>query len=112
VFPFREQFFQLSAYYDSLLHELSHYSEPRLGWDGPSDIRELRAEISAPFITSQLGVPVLCDMNMLTNHRNHLGRWVAAMKKDPTLIFQVAADASEAAKYLVSVKIKPLSGVR
>lgn len=107
VFPFREQFIDgpggLIAYYDSLLHELAHYTEPRLGWDGPVEIRELRAEITAPFLTSQLGVPVFCDMEKLTNHRNYLPRWVTAMRQDPTLIFQIAADASKAAAYLLSL---------
>jgi antirestriction protein ArdC len=109
IFPFKEQFLfgpgGLVAYYDSLLHELSHFSEPRLGWDCSDEcVRELRAEITAPFITSQLGVPVFTEMKKLTNHRNYLPRWVRAMKDDPMLIFQVAADASAAAEYLLSLK--------
>jgi antirestriction protein ArdC len=107
VFPLREQFIYgpggLPGYYDSLFHELVHFSEPRLGWDGPADIRELRAEIAAPSLTARLGLPVLADMQMLRNHRNHLARWVKAMKEDPLLIFHVAADASEAVEYLVSL---------
>lgn len=106
VFPLKGQFIfgpgGLIAYFDSLLHEMAHYSEPRLGWDCSDEcVRELRAEITAPFLTAQLGVPVLTDMKKLTNHRNYLARWVKAMRNDPTLIFQVAADASEAAKYLL-----------
>jgi antirestriction protein ArdC len=107
VFPYKEQFVYgpggLVAYYDSLLHELAHYSEPRLGWDGPVEVRELRAEITAPFLTSQLGIPVLCDMQKIPNHRNYLARWIRAMKDDPTLIFNVTADASKAAAYLLSL---------
>ena len=107
VFPFMEQFVHgsggLVAYYDSLLHELAHYSEPRLGWDCSDNcVRELRAEMTAPFLASQLGVPVLCDMPKICNHGNHLDRWIKAMKEAPTLIFQAAADASEAAAYLLS----------
>lgn len=104
VFPFREQFFDLSAYYDSLFHELSHYSEPRLDWNGSSIIREWRAEIAAPFLASQLGIPVLADMKKLTNHCKHLDRWVRAMKEDPTLIFKVADAASECVAYLLSLR--------
>jgi antirestriction protein ArdC len=105
VFPLREQFIHgpggLPGYYDSLFHELVHYTEPRLGWDGPNDVRELRAEIAAPFMTAQLGLPVLADMQKLKNHRNHLARWVKAMHADPTLIFHVAADASQAVEFLL-----------
>jgi len=108
VFPFKEQFIHgpggLPAYYDSLCHELVHFSEPRLGWDGPDDIRELRAEIAAPFITSQLGIPVLCDIQKLRNHTNHLPRWIRAMRQDSTLIFNVASDASAAVEFLLSLK--------
>ena len=107
VFPEKWQFEQgpggLVAYYDSLFHELAHHTEPRLGWDGPSIVRELRSEIAAPFMTAQLGVPVLADMRKLPNHRKHLGRWVKAMKDDPDLIVHVTADASEAVEYLLSL---------
>ena len=75
----------------------------RLGWDGPVVVRELRAEIAPPFLTSQLGLPVLADMKKLTNHHNHLTRWVQAMHADPSLIFNVTADASEAVEYLLSL---------
>lgn len=116
VFPLKEQFLTgpggLPAYYDSLFHELAHYTEPRLGWDGPSVIRELRAEITAPFMASQLGLPVLCDMQKIRNHSKHLAHWVRAMKIDANLIFNVAAASSEAAHYLLSLArpaMKPTS---
>ena len=108
VFPLKEQFLNgpggLPGYFDSLLHELAHFSEPRLGWHGTSIVRELRAEIAAPFLTAQLGVGVLSDTKMLTNHRNHLSRWIKAMKHDPTLIFNVTADASKAVDYLLLLR--------
>lgn len=107
VFPLRQQFLTgpggLRGYYDSLFHELVHYSEPRLGWDCSDNcVRELRSEIAAPFLASQLGIPVLCEMHKLANHGKHLPRWIKAMENDPHLIFQVAADASKAVDYLLS----------
>jgi antirestriction protein ArdC len=108
VFPMRQQFVEgpggLPGYYDCLFHELAHFSEPRLGWEGTPDLRELRAEIAAPFMASQLGIPFLTDMKLLPNHGEHLARWVKAMKSNPTLIVQVAADASEAVAYLLSLR--------
>lgn len=108
VFPLKEQFVQgpggLVGYYDSLFHELVHFSQPRLDWQGPSEIRELHCEIAAPFMTAQLGIPVLSDMTKLTNHKKHLSRWVKGLKADPLLIFNVAEAASQAVEYLLSLK--------
>jgi antirestriction protein ArdC len=108
VFPQKEQFLTgpggLPGYYDSLFHELAHFSEPRLGWEGLAAVRELRAEIAAPFMASQLGIPVVTDMKMILNHGEHLARWITAMKADPTLIVQIAADASAAVAYLLSLR--------
>lgn len=109
IFPERWQFEQgpggIVAFWDSLFHEVAgHWTEPRLGWDGPSIVRELRAEIAAPFLASQLGLPVFCDMLKIRNHGKHLAHWIKAMRADPTLIFNVAADASEAVAFLLSLK--------
>jgi antirestriction protein ArdC len=108
VFPLRQQFLDgpggFPGYYDSIFHELAHFSEPRLCWERSDDIRELRAEIAAPFMASLLGVPILADMEKLRNHQKHLSRWVTAMRADPALIVNVAADASEAVAYLLSLR--------
>lgn len=108
IFPYRELFLAgpggLPAYFDSFFHELAHWSEPRLGFSADYPTCELRSEIAAPFLASRLGIPVLCDMDKLPNHRNHLARWITAMHDDPTLIFNVAADASEAVEYLLSLR--------
>jgi antirestriction protein ArdC len=66
-------------------------------------VAELRAEIAAPFLASQLGIPTLTSMDMLTNHRNHVGRWVEAMRGDPALIGRTADAASEAVQYLLAL---------
>jgi len=111
VFPLREQFLTcpggLPAYYDCLFHELAHFSEPRLGWEGSDDIRELRAELAAPMLASRLDIPTFCEMEKIRNHGKHLARWVQAMRADPTMIFRVAADASDAVDYLFSLPRSP-----
>jgi hypothetical protein len=53
---------------------------------------------------AQLGLPVFAEMKKLANHRKYLDRWVAAMKADPTLIFNVTHAASEAVEYLLSLR--------
>lgn len=108
VFPLKSQFLAgpggLVGYFDSLFHELIHATEPRLGWECSLNcIRELRSEMAAPLLASRLDIPVLCEMHKIANHRNHLGRWIAAMRDDPLLVFQIAADASQAVEYLLSL---------
>ena len=109
IFPQKWQFVQgpggIEAYYDSLFHELAgHWTEPRLSWTcWDNCVREFRSEMAAPFTTAELGLGVLSDMKKLTNHRKYLERWVKAMRADPTLIFNVTADASKAVAYLLSL---------
>jgi antirestriction protein ArdC len=109
IFPARWQFEHgpggIVGFCDSLFHEVAgHWTEPRIGFDGPALIREFRAEITAPFLASQLGIPVLCDMPKIRNHGKHLQRWIKAMRADPTLSFNVAEAASQAVAYLLSLK--------
>jgi antirestriction protein ArdC len=106
LFPLREQFEQgaggLPGYYDSLFHELVHRTEPRLGWRGNPALRELRAEIAAPFLAAQLGIPVLTDMSVLMNHSRYLPTWIKAIQHDPTVLVRTAENATEAVDYLRS----------
>jgi antirestriction protein ArdC len=105
VFPLREQF-ELGAgglpgYYDSIFHELMHWTEPRLSWRSSPVVCELRAEIGAPFLASQLRIPVFNDLTLLMNHRKYLSHWIKEMKKDPMLIVRIAAAASQAVDFLL-----------
>lgn len=106
VFPLKEQFQQgpggLTGYYDSLFHELMHWSEPRLGWKADYATNEFRAEIGSCLLASRLGLPSLTDPRMLLNHVHFLNKWVESMNEDDGLIFRVAASASEAADFLLS----------
>jgi antirestriction protein ArdC len=48
------------AYYETALHELCHWSEPRLGWDRKGEgyaMGELIAEMASCFTASEMGVP-------------------------------------------------------
>jgi antirestriction protein ArdC len=108
IFPEKWQFIEgpggIIAFWDSLFHELVHATEPRLEWSASPVVNEMRAEIAAPFMTAQLGLPVFSEVTKLTNHRKHLDRWIGAMNDDPTLIFQVANAAGEAVEYLLSLR--------
>jgi antirestriction protein ArdC len=104
TFPLKEQFVQgaggLAGYYNSLFHELMHWTEPRLGWEGDERERELRAEIGADFLTTELRLPRLA-YELRLNHHNFLGRWMDMFCNDPTAIFDIADAAYQAAEYVL-----------
>ncbi|MGO9107598.1 MAG: zincin-like metallopeptidase domain-containing protein, partial [Thermoguttaceae bacterium] len=50
-------FVSTGAFYETMLHELAHWSEIRLGWTANYAMNELIAEIAASFISAELGVP-------------------------------------------------------
>ena len=105
VFPSKDQFLRgpggLPGYYNSLFHEILHWTETRLKWTGTSPERELRAEIGADYICTELAIPCL-DMSKRTNHRNHIEKWVAMLREDPDLIFRITAAASKAVDFIFS----------
>ena len=112
VFPLKQQFIDgpgsLCGYYDSLFHELVHWSEPRLlwypdmKWDDVTKyaINELRAEMGAGWMATMLDIP---SSKMDRNHNKYLDRWLCAMRHDPGLIFQVAQGANLAVEYLLQI---------
>jgi antirestriction protein ArdC len=89
-----------SGYYDSLGHELMHATEPRLKWDGHSDVAELRAEVGAGYLCGLLGVAPL-RLHLRRHHDAHVGRWIRQMKADPGLLLRVCDSASEGVVYLL-----------
>lgn len=105
IYPFKEQFVYgpggLPAYYNSLFHELMHWTEPRLNWAESPEINELRAEIGADYLCTELGIPRL-DISKRANHRKHINKWVEAMRQDADMIFRVTASASKGVDFILS----------
>jgi antirestriction protein ArdC len=101
--PLRESF-SVSEYYETLCHELVHWTEPahRLAWDRKNEgyaMGELIAELGGCFMCSELGLPTADNM---TNHAAYLKNWLTAMKGDPKFIFKASTQASKAVDYLLS----------
>lgn len=97
--PHEEQFDDFPAFAETMLHELCHFSEWRVGWSGSYAEGELRAEIGACFLASALGLPNSGD---LTNHSAYIGHWLQALENDPKYIFRASAAASKAADFILS----------
>jgi hypothetical protein len=88
---------------------LAHWSEGPLDWYAEVDKRgklqvdelELRAEIVADFLTTELYVPSQPYFTRRNIH-NHLDIWIGKMKKNPGWIFNLVAAAGEAADFILS----------
>ncbi len=60
---------------------------------------ELVAELGALFVEADLGVQLKAEH--YEDHSDYLKSWVGALKKDPNVLFQVAAEAEKAADRIV-----------
>ncbi|MGE5612423.1 MAG: ArdC family protein [Bacillota bacterium] len=96
--PVKSQFSDIGGYYGTVLHELGHWSECRLGWSGSYAMGELIAEMTAAYLTTELDVP---QAEHIENHAAYLQSWLKEMQNDPKFIFQASAQASKAADYLL-----------
>ena len=102
--PFKNQFTSPSDYYSTTFHELMHWSESRLGWQGSHPMGELIAEMGACFIATELRTPQ-CD-DYLDNHTGYLAHWLTSMQNDPKWIFRAASAASQASDFILSFQNK------
>jgi antirestriction protein ArdC len=101
--PLRQQF-SAAEYYETVLHELIHWTENpnRLDWNRKENgyaMGELIAEIGSCFLATELGIPIAEN---LPNHTSYLAHWLKAMKSDHKFIFQASSQASKAADYILA----------
>lgn len=100
--PGRDQFKLEAEYYDTVFHELGHWSELRLGWDHKEKgyaFGELVAEMSACFISGELNLPL---SDMVDNHAMYINEWLKAMKQDNNFIFKASSHASKTADFILN----------
>ncbi len=102
--PFRHQFVSPEAYYETMFHELCHWSEKRTDFDrtrpeNTYGFAELVAEIGACFLLAELGLPTLDN---LTNSSAYLKSWLTGMNGDPAFIFKASSLASKAVEFVLS----------
>lgn len=96
--PQRVQFDFQHEFYATLMHEIVHWSEVRLGWEGSYALGELIAEMGACYLCAQTNIPASDD---LTNHTSYLAAWLKALKDDRKFIFKAAAQASKASQFIL-----------
>lgn len=101
-----EQFNTFGDFASTMFHELAHWTEHRLGWEGDYASGELRAEIASSFVTNSLGLPGSSDDS---NTIAYIQSWIQALENDPRHIFKASSAASKAADYLLGF-IRPKEG--
>jgi antirestriction protein ArdC len=99
--PPEQTFESFPAYADTLAHELAHWSESRLQWEGNYAEGEIRAEISAAFTIAALGI--YCDTTS-GNTKAYIQNWLSELQNDPKFIFKAASAASKATDFLLDLK--------
>lgn len=107
VLPDEGRFNTFGDFASTMFHELAHWTEHRLGWEGDYASGELRAEIASSFVTNSLGLPGSSDDS---NTIAYIQSWIRALENDPKHIFKASSAASKAADYLLGF-IRPKEGV-
>ncbi len=103
--PFRHQFESADAYYETLGHELCHWSEDRTKW---IEKRKVTLPVNFEpksvlfFWCSELGL----GMGDFDQSCTYLKGWLEKMEQDPSFIFKASAQASKAVDYLLSFSRK------
>ena len=93
-----------TAYYATLLHELTHWTgnKTRLARDFDYATEELIAELGSAILCGMLGV----TKKPMKNHAKYLNVWIKSLKDNPKVIFKASAQAQKAYKYLVDLQPK------
>ena len=96
--PPKSSFVSEGAFYETIFHELGHWSELRLDWHGSYEQGELVAEMAACYLSTELGIP----QERLENHAAYLKSWLQSMRGDTNWIFKASTQASKVADYLLA----------
>lgn len=104
--PKKEQFSDSAGYYETLFHELGHWTghNSRLKRDMSGSFgsesyakEELRAEIASMLIGEALDLG-----HDASSHASYVASWIKTLRNDPLEIFRAAADAEKVLKLILS----------
>lgn len=103
--PKKTQFVNISHYYQTMFHEMSHWVFDGNRIDAKQEhnraFSELVAEISSCFVLSALEVPLADEV--IEKSQSYVKEWVGAMDNDPKYIFNAASIASRVSEYLLAM---------
>jgi len=103
--PERKKFITPSHYFETLFHEISHWTEleRHTDWDRLKHgyaMGELRAEISCAYLANYANIPHAQDLD---NHTAYIKSWLEQMKKDDQWIFRACKFADAAATCILRI---------
>lgn len=109
VLPPKQSFDSAADFAETAFHELAHWTEPakRLNWDRKNEgyaMGELRAEIAACYVATELGVP---HSKRIDKSAAYLQHWLQKLTEDNGAILRACSQASRAADYLLSFVREP-----
>ncbi|MBR1660280.1 MAG: DUF1738 domain-containing protein [Oscillospiraceae bacterium] len=107
------QFETTEGYYSTALHELTHWTAPRmrrkmgsrnpLGTPDEAYMREeLVAELGSSFLCSELGIGHVGHDDVLKNNAAYIQHWVKLLEADNNAIFQAANAAAKAVDFILA----------
>ncbi len=105
--PPKASFDPPGSFYETVTHELAHWSDPRIGWDHEKNgyaLSELAAEIASCYVAAEIGIP---QGEGLGNHAAYLRSWLEALKNDRNYIFKASRQASKVTDFLLGFAKKP-----
>lgn len=111
--PHLVQFQDVTGYYSTLLHELTHWTSAEARCNRTLGRRFGDDAYAAEELVAELGAAYLCADLALSNeprpdHASYLAEWIRVLKADNRAIFTAAALAEKAAEFLHGAQAKPL----
>lgn len=109
IMPPKESFDSSADYAETAFHELSHWTEAahRLNWDRKGEgyaMGELRAEIAACYVATELGIP---HSTRIDKSAAYLQHWIRHLSEDNGAILRACSQASRCANYLLAFVRQP-----
>jgi antirestriction protein ArdC len=101
MLPPKSRFMDEPQYQATLLHEVFHHVEQRIGWEGSSHQNELVAEIATSNVESLFRMrPDQCRANI----EKWLPWWTMEVRSDPAYLFDAVAQAAKAVNFLLDLR--------
>ena len=103
--PKRDQFATPSDYFETLFHELGHWTEQKrhTKWDRVKHgyaMGELRAEVCCCYLANAANIP---HAEGLDNHTRYISSWLEKMREDEKWIFKAMSFADKAADCILHI---------
>lgn len=101
--PARESFRDAVGYYDTALHELTHWTAHRSRLDRQLSGRFRSEQYAAEELIAELGSAYTCaalGIEYTSQHASYIAAWLRILKADKRAIFTAAAAAQKAADYI------------